>query len=251
MFERFRPQPEPEFVFVVTFGRSGSTLVQGLLNAMPRTLIRGENAFFVKGQFESAQAAVTFAERHAKHHAGRKSSAFYGVRNFARPTFVKHARALSLEMLYGKVEARSVDRIGFKEVLWHQIEPDQTEPFFTWFDHVFPGARFVLNTRTPEVSVDSGFWKDQDRDLALARMSRVMEIQEWLEQRWPERTYRTRYETLTGADAERRDAMLTGLAEFVTGACDPDLLARLHATLEVGHGPHPFGRSRRASTATE
>ena len=32
------------YVFVMTYGRSGSTLVQGLLNAIPGYLIRGENA---------------------------------------------------------------------------------------------------------------------------------------------------------------------------------------------------------------
>ena len=233
---------------MVTFGRSGSTLVQGLINTVPRTLVRGENAFFLKGFFEGSHRAVTFADRHTKHGSKSRSSAFFGVRNLRAETFARHARALSTEVIYGRVDPRSVDRIGFKEVLWHQVEAEETEPFFEWFEMVFPGARFVLNTRDPEVSVDSGFWKFEERTEALARMTRVMEIQAWLEERWPDRTFRTTYETLTGSDTQARDEMLRGLAEFVSGECDQALLTAMHATLEVGHGPRPFGKSRRAST---
>jgi len=34
----------PRYVFVVTYGRSGSTLMQGLLNALPGVLVRGESS---------------------------------------------------------------------------------------------------------------------------------------------------------------------------------------------------------------
>lgn len=246
MFDRLlRHRRDPDFVFVVTFGRSGSTLVQGLLNTLPRTLVRGENAFFLKGLFESAHTGVAFASRHARHHPGKRSSAFFGVRHLAMQTFARHARALSLDVLYGAANPREVDRLGFKEVLWHQIPESQTEAFFDWFDEVFPGAKFVLNTRDPEVTIDSGFWRSQERETALARIRRVIELQDWLERRAPERVFRTRYETLTGDDHVARDAMLVGLATFVAGSCPPELLDALHATLEIGHGPRPFGASRR------
>ena len=35
-----------DYVFVVTYGRTGSTLVQVLLNTLPRTLVRSENGMF-------------------------------------------------------------------------------------------------------------------------------------------------------------------------------------------------------------
>jgi hypothetical protein len=33
----------PDHLFIVTYGRSGSTLLQGILNSTPGVLIRGEN----------------------------------------------------------------------------------------------------------------------------------------------------------------------------------------------------------------
>ena len=52
----------PRFLFVVTYGRSGSTLVQGLLNAMPGVLVRGENNLFVLPLFRSWDALASFQD---------------------------------------------------------------------------------------------------------------------------------------------------------------------------------------------
>jgi hypothetical protein len=42
-FESKEDEPSFRLSFVVTYGRSGSTLLQGLLNSIPRYCIRGEN----------------------------------------------------------------------------------------------------------------------------------------------------------------------------------------------------------------
>ncbi|MFT4261850.1 MAG: hypothetical protein QM572_00570 [Nocardioides sp.] len=241
---RFRRQRDPEFVFVVTFGRSGSTLVQGLLNTMPRTLVRGENGFFLGGFFAGTKAATAFATRHAKHKPGKASSAFYGVRALTPERFAKHVRALSIDVLLGAQSRRRFDRIGFKEVLWHEIPAADTHAFFDWFDLVFPNAKYVLNTRKVDDALGSGFWQRRDPGHAVAATARVQEIQAFLRDTRPERCFRTDYEVITGPDRAASDAQLRGLAEFVTGACGDDLLAELRATLSVGHGPAPFGKSR-------
>ena len=51
-----------DYVFVVTYGRSGSTLVQGMLNTMPRTLVRGEHALSISDtEFALLKLLVTHA----------------------------------------------------------------------------------------------------------------------------------------------------------------------------------------------
>ncbi|UDY24547.1 sulfotransferase [Nocardioides sp. Kera G14] len=244
MFDRFRRPREPEFVFVVTFGRSGSTLIQGLLNTLPRTLVRGENGFFLGGFFAGTSAATAFAERHAKHRPGKPVSAFYGVRALTPERFARHVRALSTEVLLGKQDPRGIDRLGFKEVLWHQIEEADTAAFFDWFDLVFPGAKYVLNTRNVSDALGSGFWQKRDPDHAVSATARVQEIQAFLRETRSERVFDTSYEVITGDDVAASDAQLRGLATFVTGGCSDELLAELRATLAVGHGPAPFGKSR-------
>jgi hypothetical protein len=238
-----RTQPQ-RYVFIVSGGRSGSTLLQGILNAMPGTLVRGENNFFILPLFRAQRRLQVFQNRF-----GDKSipvtSAFYGLSEMDVDDVVRTTRQLMLRQLLGNTDPRGVDVLGFKEVRWENIRPDETEAFFAFFDRVFPGALFVLNERNPEVVIGSGHWQQKDSDEALAALERVGEVQDFLRRTRPGRTYDTTFEVITGDDRAASDAQLKGLAEFVVGACDESLLDDLRAVLKVGHGPYPFGKARK------
>jgi hypothetical protein len=236
-------QPEADhelrFVFVVTYGRSGSTLLQGLLNDLPRTVVRGENGLWLLEMYRAYRLGTDFAKRHTKHASGKTSSAFYGLDHVKPRQFVRATRKLVVPQLLGDETAADVDVVGFKEVLWHRILPEETEGFFAWFEEVFPGARYVLNTRDHERVARSGFWQRQQDEVADA-LARVEEILAWLRETRPDRVLDTRYEVLTGEDRAAADEQLAALADFVVGDHDEALLARLRATLDVPHGPRPF-----------
>jgi len=234
-----------EYVFVVTYGRSGSTLVQGMLNSMPRTLVRGENGLYVQHLFRAWQAADVIRQKRKGPPARKPTNAFFGINALTRARFVRSAHRLVVGGILGSEEDKDFDRIGFKEVDWHQIAPEETEPFFAWFEEVCPDAKYVLNTRDVAQVLGSGFWQRQDEDEAMAAIRRVIEIQDHLRSTRPDRVHETRYEVITGDDQAASDAALKGFAEFVVGGCDEALLETLRAKLEVGHGPNPFGRSRR------
>jgi hypothetical protein len=234
-----------EYVFVVTYGRSGSTLVQGMLNTMPRTLVRGENGLYVQHLFRAWQATDEIRQKRKGASARKPTNAFFGINSLTRPRFVRSAQRLVTSGLLGKEDAKDYDRLGFKEVDWHQIAPAETEPFFAWLEEVCPGASYVLNTRDVEQVLGSGFWQRQDADEAMAAINRVIEIQDFLRETRPDRVHETRYEVITGDDRAASDAALRDLAQFVLGGCDDALLDTLRGTLEVGHGPNPFGKSRR------
>ncbi|HET6877164.1 MAG TPA: sulfotransferase [Jatrophihabitans sp.] len=232
-----------EYVFVVTYGRSGSTLVQGLLNTLPHTLVRGENNLYILGLFRAQALARTFKRKYEKF-SEPPSSAFYGLREMDLAAFAESAGELTTRQLLGSVPADRLRRIGFKEVLWHRIKPGETKSFFNFFEQAFPNAKYVLNQRDHEQVLGSGFWQKQDADEGKQALLRVEEIQAFLRETRPERTFDIRYEVLTGDDPAAAEAQLRGLAQFVTGSCDAALLARLHETMKRGHGPNPFGKSR-------
>jgi len=237
-------------VFVVTYGRSGSTLVQGLLNTLPRTLVRGENNFYVLPLFRAQSLARNFKRRFGKKPQDA-SSAFYGLNEVDIPAFADSAGELVERQLLGPIDPSRVDVLGFKEVLWHRVAPQETEQFFTFLDKAFPGARYVLNQRHHDNVVASGFWQRQQEGDALAALRRVEAIQEFLRGTRPKRVFDTRYELLTSRDDSVRDSQLRGLAEFVHGSCDDRLLDELRETMKRGHGPNPFGASKsRRSGAT-
>jgi hypothetical protein len=228
---------------VVTYGRSGSTLVQGLLNTLPRVLVRGENSFYVLPLYRAMAQTMAFRELHYNHRPRQVSSAFYGLRAVRRARFVSATRRLMTENLLGPIDRSAVDVLGFKEVLWHEVSAEETADFFDFFDETFPGARYVLNTRKHEDVAASGFWQKHDSDEVYAAIKRVEEIQQHLRQTRPDRVLDIRYELLTGEDREVSDAQLRSLAEFVVGSGDEDLMDQLRETLRTGHGPYAFGAS--------
>jgi hypothetical protein len=237
-------RPQHRHVVVVTYGRSGSTLVQGLLNALPRTLVRGENNLYVLPLFRAYAAVVAFRRQHLTHNPRADHSAFYGLHEVRPESFVRNARGLVGRHLVGSESPGDYDVLGFKEVAWHRIRDDELAPFFDYLDRVLPECRFVLNSRAFDDVVVSGYWKGNDLDQVTRKIRRVEQIQQFLRDTRPERVLDVRYEDLCSNDPAVADASMRALAEFTVGTCDEALLQRLRETARVGHGPFPFGASR-------
>jgi hypothetical protein len=239
-----RGRRRPEFLFVVTYGRSGSTLVQGLLNSLPGTLVRGENNFYILPMFRSYDLLATWHRRHGDDKDRGPRWAFYGIDEAQPDEFPVFARRFLMKQLLGTKQRKDVRVLGFKEIRWYGIEPKETKRFFEFFEEVFPGARYVLNRRDHEQVSTSGFWQKQESDEVMATLRRIEEIQDYLRETRPERTHLVRYEEVTHDDTEVSNRELRSLAEFVLGVSNDALIAQMRATMAKGHGPRPFGRSR-------
>ena len=64
--------PDLGYIFIVTYGRSGSTLLQGILNSIPGYLVRGENRQALRHLYAFHTAAVQERrrQRRGQHAAG-------------------------------------------------------------------------------------------------------------------------------------------------------------------------------------
>ena len=236
--------PTPRFVFVVTYGRSGSTLTQGLLNTLPRTLVRGENNLYLLPMFRAYASLESFKDKFGGPGAAKASSAFYGLREVDLDAFAVSVRQLVQQQLLGDVALSDVDRLGFKEVLWHRIKPEEWSDFFGFMDLAFDDPRYVLNRRDVAMTSTSGFWQKKEPGVAEQQINRVRRLQDFLRESRADRCVDTQFEAMTSDDRAVAAEQLRRLAEFVTGSCDDDLLAALFATRETGHGPNPFGKTR-------
>ena len=234
----------PGSLFVVTYGRSGSTLVQGLLNRLPRTLVRGENRFFLLQLFRSYHHLSSHRETYNKPATRLPASAFYGLDEIDLDAFAADLRGLVNRQLLGEVDAGSVDRLGFKEVLWHRVRESEQEAFFGFLDLAFDRPLYVLNQRDVATTRESGFWQRTDPTVAEQQILRIQQMQEYLRATRGARCLDVTYERLTSSDPAVVSAELAALATFVTGACDAAVLADLRAVLALPHGPKPFGQSR-------
>jgi hypothetical protein len=233
------------FVFVVTYGRSGSTLTQGMLNTLPRALVRGENNLFLLPLYRAYAGLDTFRTKFGGPGAAKASSAFYGLREVDLDDFATAVHDLVQRQLLGEVPAADVDLLGFKDVLWHRIRPKEWPGFFDFMDRAFGEPVYVLNQRDVAMTSTSGFWQKKP-EAAARQINRVRRLQQFLRESRPERAFDTHFEAMTSDDHEVAADQLRRLAEFVTGSCDDELLAALFAIRETGHGPHPFGKTRQA-----
>lgn len=153
------------FVFIMTYGRSGSTLVQGLLNAIPGYLIRGENSHAL-GHLHAWHKAVA-AESVRGNLAGRRkvTHPYFGMSDADLDASLRDARQLVVDTLLRPEPDTRVT--GFKEIRWYA--PDLAD-YCSWMQQVFPGAKFVVNTRAHRDVLQSKWWAKKDNAAYLRQI---------------------------------------------------------------------------------
>ena len=178
--------PRDGYVFVVTYGRSGSTLTQSLLNAIPGHVIRGENGnlteFFAK--------AIDIVANHEMYRWRREDLARPAAerRPYLRPILGKpydpwagaekvdpDRFALSLMDLFVRQVLRPPKHCrvsGFKEIRFHEdaaFFPRHMDVLRT----VFPRARILFQRRAHDQVAKSGWWAQQPREQVLEQLRRA------------------------------------------------------------------------------
>jgi hypothetical protein len=157
-FVRYRDR---KFVVVLAVGRSGSTLLQGLLNTLPGYLIRGENFGFLHGLYR----AHTALER-SRNHAGATTPAhsWYGAGGLDSDAFAADLAPVVARQLLGDRRCENFTAIGFKEIRWMDLNgPHETLwGFLRFIETVFSKAHFILLTRDVAAIMKSGWWPLSD-----------------------------------------------------------------------------------------
>ena len=155
------------YVVVVSYGRTGSTLLQGVLMSAPHVLIRGEQG----GTIAQLQTWYDELCRHQQrlNRGGKETNRqhpFYGIIGFKREEALRRLRMLLLETLLRPASDTRV--VGFKEIGW----PDDVTPTLLFLRKLLPGVRFVVNTREDTSVANSGFWSRRPDALAQIRRQR-------------------------------------------------------------------------------
>ncbi len=167
MLRRVGPAPRPErFVFIVTYGRTGSTVLQKLLNAMPGVYVAGENHGIVRGLFDAWRNAVVLRDRFGHGHQAA-GDPWYGALAADPDGFAAQLRQAFLSTILKPPRGSRI--IGFKEIRY--LVPDLGEQL-DFMAQVFAPAVFVFNRRAVDAVAQSGWWKDGDKDRLAADVAR-------------------------------------------------------------------------------
>lgn len=211
-----------DYVFVVTYGRSGSTLVQGILSSIPGYLIRGENGDALYELFRFHRRLENERVRRAKAEPLPPTHAWYGVDRYPTERAIEQLRTLALTTVLRPASDTRV--VGFKEIRWWH---DDWREYLGFLREVFPGARFVLNTRDHDDVAASFFWaKDAAAHDKLDTYEAILD--EVAEVLGPDHAYRLHYDDYV-ADLE----LLRGLFRWLGEDFDLDrvraVMARKHS----------------------
>jgi hypothetical protein len=175
------------YVFIVTYGRTGSTLLQGLLNSIPGYLIRGENDGALEFMFESYRR---MNERIGTQKGSKPVNPWFGLSDYSPEHAAQSIRRHMQDVFLRPQPDTRVT--GFKEIRWWRRRDLVETLEFT--REVFPGARFLLNTRNIDDVIQSKWWAERDREESLARLADYEVRLHDAHRRMGDSTYFLRYE---------------------------------------------------------
>ena len=146
-------------VFVVTYGRSGSTLLQGLLNAIPGYRIYGENAGFMFKLQDSYEALLSAHSHLANPRNDNESQPWFGSSRFDEESVTLEFRRFVDAMLFQPQLNRSYSVFGFKEIRFNGMKHENIEKYIEFIRRLFPDTAIIFNTRNINDVLKSGWWR--------------------------------------------------------------------------------------------
>lgn len=215
-----RDRADLSYLFVVTYGRSGSTLLQGILSATPGVMIRGENGGVLQQLFHFHDTVRHHRERLARTDPLPPSHPWWGIDGYPDATALRDMRILMLDTVLRPAPDTRV--VGFKEITWL---PERLPEFLEFVAAVFPGARFVLNTRDHASVAESKWWARHPD--ALTEIQAMEKQYVAALDALGDRAYRVHYD-----DYVADPAVLRGLFEWLGEDFDE---GRVRAVMDVRH----------------
>lgn len=181
------------YVFIVTYGRSGSTLLQKVIGKAPGFYIAGENKDALFGLYDSCRS-VAFAKRHVGGQVTTSGHPWYGSE---RLDPVQYARKLS-ELFVSEVikPPEEAEVVGFKEIRYIE-NLELLDDYLGFIKYCFHPAQFIFSTRSPEAVANSGFWKEHPKESIIGMIEKFEMLTDQFASGNPDICYKIKYEDFT------------------------------------------------------
>ena len=149
-------------VLIITYGRSGSTLLQGLLNSIDGCIVRGENYNFCYGLFLSYQSLINTKLEFGNKGSLEVTSPWYGAALYDEQRYITDARVLVRNQLL-PADENDIKCYGFKEIRYlpGQYNISNLGRFLDFLAKLFPDPAFIVLTRSHDQVCNSAWWKNR------------------------------------------------------------------------------------------
>lgn len=218
-----------KFLLVVTYGRSGSTLLQGLLNELPNVLLRGENNGAI---YNLVNSYSLLKKAHQKFISiGQLSTdAWFGLSEWDLDNYAADVTAMIERLLFGAQDRNEFECIGFKEIRY-LYNLDNNRDIYEIFSQLFKPAGIIFLFRNQDDVLKSGWWATFSKDKKEIIRSKINSFESdsrAYNEEHPDSSFIIRYE-----DIIARNENLESLFRFLGTELDEDLveivLARKHS----------------------
>lgn len=200
------------YLFIITYGRSGSTLLQGILNTIPGYCIRGENNG-VMPMYRRVHEHLCTAHHKFSQIGETPADSWYGIDQFKPEDHLAGLRQLVIDQVLRPPEGTR--SMGFKEIRYARPMVGDLGGLITFMRKMFPGAGFVFNSRNLDSVLESGWWKNHPNPRAY--LEDFESNMKWAFERHAECSTRIHYD-----DYVADPAALAPLFSFLGEPFDPE-----------------------------
>lgn len=164
-------------VLIITYGRSGSTLLQGIMNSHEQLLVRGENYNFCYYLFQGYLAL-----KKAKNEINQvlPKDPFFGNSELDEDYYISNAAEIVKKILLGNdSKNEKIKAYGFKEIRYTCVL-GSLPAYLDFLKMIFPNPIFIFNTRNKDAVMKSRLnlrWiKQKDYEKTIDTLVRVESI---------------------------------------------------------------------------
>lgn len=179
-----------KYIFIVTYGRSGSTLLQTVLQSISGCHFRGENNNALFPLFDS----VRRIEDAKVDHGYREIEAFgpwYGIDQVDSEQFAKGlVTTFEREVLKPKNDTRI---LGFKEIRFHEAG-EHFESYLNFIAAHMSPSYFIFNHRPWQDVKQSGWWRNCSEELVYNLVTDADALYHAYAAKYPDRCLTLHYE---------------------------------------------------------
>ena len=205
-----------QHILIITYGRSGSTLLQGILNSIEGIVLRGENDNVFFDFYQAYKKLLNLKEKRSK--SVKPTRPWYGICLFDEYQLLSQFQELAkVILLADQYEAATNLTYGFKEIRYNEVG-DEFDDYLDFLSKLFPNTAFIFNTRNLQDVALSGWWKHDDQASVIDELG-TMERRFAAYASTRDHCFSIRYE-----DVVTRGEQLRNLFEFLGAAYQPEVI---------------------------
>lgn len=183
-----------ESILIVTYGRSGSTLLQGILNNIDGVLVRGENNNFIYGLYEAYKRLL---DTRTHEDVSQPNNSWYGAGEINLELFLDDSRQMVKNVLLADKNCdKNLVCYGFKEIRYFEISQQQKDiaNYLNFLAKIFPKPALIFNVRNLDDVLKSGWWANMNKAESRAELMQLETAFQNYRETHPDNTFLISYE---------------------------------------------------------